>query len=121
MIYLRSLLHEYIYTTLWSINFTQLWVKLSQLQPYTAVYFTKLTYIGKQQFPAIYKVESLLSYRYSALMYDYPAVIKGSATNFFCAPLYRRGVMRIPITKSLTFLSALQVSIPKKRLWGMGS
>lgn len=121
MIYLRSLLHEHIYTTLWSINFTQLWEKLSQVQPHKGVYFTKLTRIGKQQFVAISKVESLLCDRYIALMYNYPVVSKGSITNFFCVTLSRGGIMRIPITKSLTFLSALQVSIPKKRLWGMGS
>lgn len=81
----------------------------------------KLAHIGKVHLAVIAKVAVLLSYKYIAMMSNYPAVTPGCITEFFHATAYSGGVMRIPITQSLTFLSALQVSIPKKRLWGMGS
>lgn len=120
-IYLRSLLQEYIYTCLWSINFAKLWCNLPCNQVSVSKHMAKLAHIGKVHLAVIAKVAVLLSYKYIAMMSNYPAVTPGCITEFFHATAYSGGVMRIPITQSLTFLSALQVSIPKKRLWGMGS
>lgn len=121
MIYLRSLLHEYIHTTLWSINFNQLWLKLSQVYIYKSMYLNKLHYICNKHISFISKINSLLCNKYIALMYNYPVVTHSYVRSFFNVTKVNAGAMRIPITHSLVFLSALHVSIPKKRLWGMGS
>lgn len=118
MTYLRTLLHEYIYTTLWSINFTRLWTKLSQMYANTTMHVNKLHYMYKKY---TYYISSTLYNKYMAIMCTYSEVNYNLAANFLYTAKVTKGVMRIPITTSLVFLSALQLSIPKKRLCGMGS
>ena len=76
---------------------------------------------GGMYFAALAKVDSLICNKYAAIMRHNPVVMAVSTTNSFSATISVGGVLRVPITQSLTFLSSLQVSIPKKRLWGMGS
>ena len=85
------------------------------------MHISRLNYLCKHNFISIYKVNSLLYNRYVSLVDNYFVASKGLATNLFHTTTYCGGIMRIPLTKALTFLSALQVSIPRKRLWGMGS
>lgn len=85
------------------------------------MYLSRLTYLCKHNFTSISIINNLLCDRYVALMCNYFVVSKGSAANLFHTTFSCGRVMRMPLTSALTFLSALQVSIPKKKLCGMGS
>ena len=67
-------------------------------------------------FAAIANIDNMICNKYAAIMRDYPRVAGVCITNFLHTNKVTRGVLRVPITQSLTFLSSLQVSIPKKRL-----
>lgn len=96
-----------------------MWVK--QLRSYKVMYLSRLTYLCKHNFTSISIINNLLCDRYVALMCNYFVVSKGSAANLFHTTFSCGRVMRMPLTSALTFLSALQLSIPKKKLCGMGS